>query len=91
MRSRIAHTIAALTKLRIIWDNKNIDLSSKIRLLCFLVMSIFLYSCETLTLTTEIERKIQTVEMRSFRYLLGISYKDHITNEEVGSRIRKAI
>ena len=29
--------------------------------------------------------------MRSFRRLLGISYKDHITNEEVRSRIRKAI
>ena len=91
IRSRIAQTIAALTKLKIIWDDKNIDLSSKIRLLRSLVMSIFLYSCETWTLTAEIERKIQTVEMRSFRRLLGISYKDHITNEEVRSRIRKAI
>ena len=54
-------------------------------------MSIFLYSRETWTLTAEIERKIQTVEMRSFRRLFGISYKDHITNEEVRSRIRKAI
>ena len=89
--SRIAQTIAALTKLNIIWDDKNIDLSSKIRLLQSLVMSLFLYSCETWTLTAGIERKIQTVEMRSFRRLLGISYKDHITNEEVRSRIRKAI
>ena len=55
------------------------------------VMTIFLYSCETWTLTVEIERKTQTVEMRSFRRLLGISYKDHITNEEVRSRIQKAI
>ena len=45
IRSRIAQTIAALTKLKIIWDNKNTDLSSKIRLLRSLVMSIFLYSC----------------------------------------------
>ena len=52
---------------------------------------MFLYSCETWILTAEIERKIQTVEMRSFRRPLGISYKDHITNEEVRSRIRKAI
>ena len=81
IRSRIAQTIAALTKLKIIWDDKIIDLSSKIRLLRSLVMSIFLYSCETWTLTAEIERKIQTVEMRSFRHLLGILYKDHITNE----------
>ena len=46
IRSRIVHTIAALTKLKIIWDDKNIDLSSKIRLSHSLVMSIFLYSCE---------------------------------------------
>ena len=90
IRSRIAQIIAALTKLKIIWDDKNIDLSSKIRLLRSLVMSIFLYSCETWKLTVKIERKIQTVEMRSFRRLLGILYKDHITNEEVRSRIRKA-
>ena len=49
IRSRIAQTIAAHTKLKIIWDDKNIDLSSKIRLLRSLVMSIFLYSCETWT------------------------------------------
>ena len=82
--STIAQTIAALTKLKIIWDDKNIDLRSKIRLLRSLVMSIFLYSCETWTLTAEIERKIQTVEMRSFRCLLGILYKDHITRCEAG-------
>ena len=91
IRSRIAQTVAALAKLKIIWDDNNIDLSSKIRLLRSLVMSIFLYSCETWTLTAEIERKIHTVEMKSFRRLLGISYKDHITNKEVRSRIRKAI
>ena len=91
IRSRIAQTIAALTKLKIIWDDKNIDLRSKIRLLRSMVMSIFLYSCETWTLTAEVERKIQTVKKRSFRRLLGISYKEHITKEEVRSRIRKAI
>ena len=41
IRSRIAQTIAALTKLKIIWDDKNIDFSSQIRLLHCLVMSIF--------------------------------------------------
>ena len=91
IRSRIAQTIAVLTKLKIIWEDKKIDLSSKIRLLRSLVMFIFLYFYETWTLTAEVERKIQTVEMRSFRRFLGISFKDHITNEGVRSRIRKAI
>ena len=56
-----------------------------------MIMSIFFYVCETWTLTAETERKIQAMEMRSFRRLLGISYREHITNEEVRSRIRQAI
>ena len=91
IRSIIAQTIATLTKLIIIWGDKSIDFSSNIRLLRYLVMSVFLYSCETWTLTADIERKIHTVEKRNFRRLLVISYEDHITNEEVQSRIRKTI
>ena len=40
--SRIAQTIGALTKLKAIWKDKNIALSSKIRLIRSLVISIFL-------------------------------------------------
>ena len=69
--SRIAKTIGALTKLKTIWKDKNIVLSSKIRLMRSLVISIFLYACETWTLTAELEKNIQTTEMRCFRRLLG--------------------
>ena len=40
--SRIAQTTAALTKPTVIWNNKNIVISSKIRLMRSLAMSIFL-------------------------------------------------
>ena len=56
-----------------------------------LAMSIFLYACETWTITADNERRIQALEMRYFRKLLGISYRDHITNEEVKARIGNAI
>ena len=56
-----------------------------------LVISILLYACETWTLTADIERRIQATEMRCFRRLLGISYRDHITNTEVKSRIEQNI
>ena len=79
--SRIAQATGALANLKVIWKDKNIALNTKIRLLRSLIMSIFLYACETWTLTAETERKIQTMEMRSFRRLLGISYREHITNE----------
>ncbi|GFO47197.1 endonuclease-reverse transcriptase [Plakobranchus ocellatus] len=89
--SRIAQTIAALTKLKPIWYNKNIAISSKIRPLRSLVMSIFLYTCELWTLNADIERRIRAMEMRCYRRLLGISYKDHTTNEEGSRRIENAI
>ena len=89
--SRIAQTIGSLTKLKTIWKDKTIALSFKIRLMRSLVISIFLYACETWTLTAELEKKIQTTVMRCFRRLLGISYRDHVTNEKVGNRIRQAI
>ena len=56
-----------------------------------LVISICLYACESWTLTADLEKRIQAIEMRCFRRLLGISYKDHITNEEVKNRIRQTI
>ena len=56
-----------------------------------LVMSIFLYACETWTITADIERRIQTLEMRYYRKLLDILYRDHITNEEVKTRTGNAI
>ena len=54
-------------------------------------MSIFLYARETWTITADIERRIEALEMVCFRKLLGISYRDHITNEEVKTRTGSAI
>ena len=42
MLSRIAQTTAALTKLKPVWNDRSISLSSKIRLMLSLVTSIFL-------------------------------------------------
>ena len=89
--SRIAQTTAAVTKLKVIWNDKNVAISSKIRLMHSLAMSMFLYACEMWTITADIERRIQALEMRCFHILLGISYRDHITNEEVKARLGNAI
>ena len=70
--SSIAKTTAAAARLKVIWNDKNIAISSKIRLMCSLAMSIFLYACETWTITAGIERRIQALEMKCFRKLLGI-------------------
>ena len=88
---RIAQATAALTRLKPIWIDKSISLSSKIPLMRSLVTSIFLYACESWTLTAELQRRIQAMELRCDRKILRISYKHHVTNEEVRAKIQQAI
>ena len=89
--SRIAQKTAALTRLKPVWNYKSISLSSKIRFRRSLVTSIFLYACESRTLKAELQRRIQAMEMRCYRKILCISFKDHVTNEEVRAKIQQAI
>ena len=56
-----------------------------------LVTSIFLYACESWTLTAELQRRIQAMEMRCYRKILHISYKAHVTNDEVRAKIQQVI
>ena len=88
--SRIAQTTAALSRLKIICRDKNISLGSKVKLVRTLILSTFLYACENWTLTAEIERRTQALEMRCYRRLLNIFYKDNVTNQEVCNRIQNA-
>ena len=56
-----------------------------------LVTSIFLNACEPWTLTAELHRRIQVMEMRCYRKIPRISYKDHVANKEVCARNQQAI
>ena len=89
--SRIAQATAALTKLKPICRDNNISLGSKVKLMRSLVISIFMYACESWTLTAELEKRTQAFEMRCYRRLLNISYEDHVTNEEVRRKIQAAV
>ena len=84
--SRIAQATATHTKLKPIWRDNNISLGSKVKLMRSFVISIFLYACESWTLTAELENRTQAFEMRCYRRLLNISYKDHVTNEDVSQK-----
>ena len=54
------------------------------------VTPIFLFACESWTLTAELQRRIQAMEIRCYRKILHISYKDHVTNKEVHAKIQQA-
>ena len=60
--ARIAQATAALTRLKPVWIDKSISLSCKIRLMRSLVTFIFMYTCESWTLTAELQRRIQAMK-----------------------------
>ena len=89
--SRIAQANAALAKLKTVWNDQKVKLQYKVRLLRALVLAIFLYACESWTLNADLERRINAMEMRCYRRLLGISYREHRPNAEVRNIITDAI
>ena len=88
--SRIAQTTAALTRLKPVSHDRSISLSSKIRLMRSFVTFIFLCACKSWTLTAELQRRVQAMEMRCYRKILRISYKDHVTDEKVPRSSRRS-
>lgn len=60
-------------------------------MLLALVLSIFLYAYETLTLNAEIEMKGQTTEIRYYCKILRIVYRDHISKVNIREIITKKI
>ena len=59
--------------------------------MCSLVTSIFLYAGESWTLIAELQKRIQAMALRCYRNILHISYKDHVTNEEVRAKMQRTI
>ena len=53
----ITQTTAALTRLKPVWNDRSVSLSSMVRLMRSLVISTFLYAYVSLTLTAELQRR----------------------------------
>ena len=80
---RIAQTTAALTRLKPVWIDKSISLSSKIRLMRSLVTFIFLYACKSWTVTAELQKRIQAMQMRCYCKIPHISYKAQMDHTKI--------
>ena len=89
--TRIAQATSPLTKLKTVWKDRKIASKHRIQILRSIVTSAFIYACETWTLTAEMETTDPTFEMRCYRKIFGISFRDRITNEDVRNRVRAAI
>ena len=76
------------------WQNKeltrsNIRLSTKMKILNCYVFSVLdqAYGCETWTLNSPMRLKVNAFEMWCYRMILGISWRDKVSNKKAGKKI----
>ena len=74
-----------------IWKDRNIRMKQKTNLLRSIVISTSLYACESWTMTAELQKRIDAFEMRCYRRILGISYKDRVSNQNIRTQITNHI
>ena len=65
----------------------SINLDNKLRLYTSIVIPTALHACETWKSTSIIRQKLDVFHQRCLRTILGISWRDHITNDEVLWRV----
>ena len=83
----IATATSAIVIIDKIWSSKKINSTLKYNLYKSLVLSIFLYGCESWTILESMEKKIVAFENKSHRHLLGITYRQKIINVIVKKKI----
>jgi len=72
--------------MRRIWKNDNISLRVKTRLYEAILLSTLLYGADVWLLTATLTERLDAAHHRLQRNILGISWKDGITNVEVRTR-----
>ena len=83
IRSRIGLAKNALSKRHKLLTNKHISLKPRLRLTKYYVWSLLTFACDTWTLSKQMEAKIEAFEMRSYRRIMRISWKELKSNAEV--------
>ena len=69
--ARTAQAAAVMSCLRLVWTDKRIRIGTELKVVQTMVKSIFLYACETWTLTAELQQRIQAAEICWLWTMLG--------------------
>ena len=86
VRARIGKAASIFQRLRSIWSSTTINLNVKLRLYSAIVIPTTMYACETWKRTAMIAHMLDVFHRRCLRAILGIRWRDHVTNEEVMRR-----
>jgi len=69
-----------------VWRSSTLSLKIKLDLYTSLIISTAIYTSETWKSTARIRQQLDVFHHRNLRKILGITWKDHVTNMEVLSR-----
>jgi exonuclease III len=84
MDLRIGRASATLAKLKDkVWTNGKLTIKTKMGVYSACVISTLLYGSETWTTYTRHEKRLNSFHLRSLRSILGISWQDKVTNNEI--------
>ena len=84
MNRRIGKAAGTLAKLDSrVWSNKQLTLKTKIKVYQACVLSTLLYGSESWTTYAKQEKRLEVFHLRCLRRILGVSWKDHITNNAI--------
>ena len=86
VRARIGKAASIFQRLRPIRSSTKINLNVKLRLYTAIVIPTAIYACETWKRTAMIAHRLDVFQRRCLRAILGITWRDHVTNEEVMRR-----
>ena len=89
IKRRIGKATGALASLKHIWNSKKLKIENKLKVLTTCVFSVLLYASETWTLKEADRKKLLAFEMRCYRQILRINWRDRIRNEDIRKRISK--
>ena len=71
-----------------VFKNGQLQEKSKIRILKCYVWSVLLYRCDAWTISENIKRRVEAVEMWFIRRILKISWIESVSNEKALERAR---
>ena len=74
---------AAVFRLDNVWRSNTLSLKIKLDLYTSLIVSTAIYASETWKSTARIRQHLDVFQQRNLRKILGIMWKDRVTNMEV--------
>jgi hypothetical protein len=89
IKRRIGKATGALASLKHIWNSKKLKIENKLKILTTCVFSVLLYASETWTLKEADRRKLLAFEMKCYRRILKINWRDMVRNEDIRKRISR--